>query len=670
MTQQTPELVLESDPGAQANLLPRRPPRAGKVVHRFAREPGAVLGVLWIVTVATLAAFAPLVVSHGPNAQDLAHPFAGWSGTHWLGTDDLGRDVFARLVYGARISLRVSFEVVGLALVVAIPLGVVAGYVGGAVDYLLMRLVDIGLSFPALVLALAVVSVLGGGVNNACYAIAVVMAPSLARVIRGQTLAVREEAFIEASRSIGSRPLAIMVRRIFPNVLSPLVIQVVLAMGGALLAEASLSFLGLGEQPPTPSWGSMLNEAYNTSLFTHPWAIVIPGAAIAATVLAYNAIGDGLAAAVNGSSRPRRRALRQRIREMSGPAHGLTPVEASPPARSTASDSHAAGGDCLEVSRLSVSVGLDGDTAVAVVEDVSLRVSAGEVVGLVGESGSGKSVTSLAIMRLLPAWTFRITSGSITASGRDLLKLNLKQMCKVRGGQVAMVFQDPMTSLNPAQTVGAQIAEAARLHLPLSKSAAAQRAVDLLERVGIADPAGRARSYPHELSGGMRQRVMIAIALAGEPRFLIADEPTTALDVTVQAQILELLLDLSKREGLGILLVTHDLGVVNEACDRVAVMYAGQIVETGETSVVFAIPQHPYTAGLLAASREVGADEDLAAIPGQVPTAGEQPTGCRFHPRCEFAVDQCRTDDQLLTIAAERSVRCIRASDLTLKGVR
>jgi oligopeptide/dipeptide ABC transporter ATP-binding protein len=292
------------------------------------------------------------------------------------------------------------------------------------------------------------------------------------------------------------------------------------------------------------------------------------------------------------------------------------------------------------------------------VDGVSFGVDRGEVLGVVGESGSGKSVTALSIMRLVQE-PGRIAAGSqILFNGKDLLSLSEKEMRGVRGNDIAMIFQEPMTSLNPVFPIGDQISESLRLHRGLSRAEARKRAVDLLQLVGIPVPDRRVDEYPHQLSGGMRQRVMIAMALANEPDLLIADEPTTALDVTIQAQILELLLELREQTGTGIILITHDLGVVAEVCDRVVVMYAGQVVETGPVEAIFARPEHPYTQGLLAAvPRPDQRGGRLAVIPGVVPPPTRWPHGCRFRPRCPYAWDRCHEQPGLLDAGSQRA-RC------------
>jgi peptide/nickel transport system permease protein len=627
-------------------------------VRRFLSRAGTLAALGWLFVVIVAAVFGSQLAPRDPIAQDLLHPNAGISGSHWLGTDDLGRDVSSRLIDGAHVSMQVTFEVVGIALVAALVIGLIAGYWGGAADYLLMRLMDAGLAFPPLVLALAVVAVLGTGVNNAAFALALVFIPGFARFIRGQTLAIREEAFVEASRSIGSPAPRIVIVRVLPNVMTALVVQIALSLGAALLAESALSFLGLGVQPPEASWGSMLREAYDTSLFTNPWALVPPGLCIALTVLAFNTIGDGLRDAMTGVAPSRKRKRRVRQRGLTTVARAL---EATPPATGRPA--------LLEVRGLTVEMDTDAGP-VTVVEDVSFDVEAGRIVGLLGESGCGKTVTSMAILRLLSTPPAHIVGGAIRLDGGDLLATDFDEMRKIRGRDIAMVFQDPLASLDPAFTIGHQMCEAIRLHERVSKAAARARAAELLARVHIPDPEHRLRAYPHQLSGGMRQRVMIAMALACHPRLLIADEPTTALDVTIQAQIVDLLRELREAENLAVLFVTHDLELVSEFCDEINVMYAGQIVEHGDTATVFRAPRHPYTSALLASTPGVRSTATTSALRGHVPPAGQLPSGCRFHPRCELAVDACRSGAVALEELGERRrCRCVRQAELSLPGV-
>jgi peptide/nickel transport system ATP-binding protein len=300
------------------------------------------------------------------------------------------------------------------------------------------------------------------------------------------------------------------------------------------------------------------------------------------------------------------------------------------------------------------------------VDEVSFELAEGEVMGLVGESGSGKTVTCRALIRLLPSRRARITRGVVRVDGLDLMTLPERAMQRVRGGRIGMIFQNPMTHLDPIMTIGEQIGESLRFHKGITRRDAAGRAVELLRQVGIPDPALRSRSYPHSLSGGMRQRAMIAIALAGEPRILIADEPTTALDVTVQAQILRLLLDLRDRAGLSIILITHDLGVVAETCETVAVMYAGRIVERAAKRALLRAPLHPYSQGLIRSQPGAGAPlAELPSIPGQPPSLADLPQGCRFHPRCAYVIPRCREiRPPLADAGAGRRSACLRWQEL------
>lgn len=303
-----------------------------------------------------------------------------------------------------------------------------------------------------------------------------------------------------------------------------------------------------------------------------------------------------------------------------------------------------------------------------VLQDVSFDVAAGQLVGLVGESGSGKSVTCSSVLRLLPPRQSRTVAGRIRFQGRDLLNMPSRELEAVRGNDIAMIFQEPMTSLNPVFTVGDQIAEVVRRHRRVNRKAATARAVEVLDLVGIPDAARRIRQYPHEFSGGMRQRVMIAMALACEPKLLIADEPTTALDVTIQAQVLDLIREMAGRFGMGVLFVTHDLGVVADLCTEVVVMYAGQVVERARTEPLYATPRHPYTAGLLRSVPDVGGRSEMHTIAGSPPPPGSIPVGCRFAPRCPHRADECAADVPLLAVGDDRTARCARVTDLILEG--
>jgi len=303
---------------------------------------------------------------------------------------------------------------------------------------------------------------------------------------------------------------------------------------------------------------------------------------------------------------------------------------------------------------------------ISAIEDISFDLNAGEILGIVGESGSGKSVTALTIMGLLPEPPARIAAGSVRFAGEELTTASPNRMEKIRGAGISMVFQEPMTSLNPVFTIGEQIMETVRAHERMSASAQRERAIEMLDRVGIASATKRLNDYPHQLSGGQRQRVMIAMSLACRPKLLIADEPTTALDVTIQAQVLDLLMDLRDELGMAIMIITHNMGVIAEVADRVLVMYAGRIVEQSPVADLFDAPQHPYTKGLLACVPTLQQDRHrLIAIPGSLPEPARRPPGCRFAPRCSYRIEACRTAIPPLVMQREdRAVACIRADEL------
>ncbi len=645
------------EPTGQGPLATRVVGPYRRALRRLSRNWGAMVALSVLVVMILAAIFAPLVTSYEPTTL-LDLPWQGASKAHWLGTDDIGRDNFSRLVYSGRIELRAAFQVVLFVLLLSVPIGLASGTIGGKVDFLIMRTMEAVSSFPPLILALAIAGILGPGLTNLMIATTIVFIPPFVRLIRAQALAVSGETFIEASRSIGTPTFKIMLRRVLPNLASALIVQTSVALGSVALISAALGFLGLGPSAPTPTWGGMVRKAFEV-LTTNPNQILPAGVAIAVCVLCFNVVGDGLRDAL-GLGLPRNergRRLRTRL--------GTTLVTAEP--RDVVATSHA-GPALLSVRDLRITFSTE-QGSVEVVDGVSFDVKPGQVVGLVGESGSGKTMTSLAIMRLIPSPPGRITGGSVTFDGRELLDLTAKELRTLRGDGIAMIFQDPQSSLNPSFTIGNQLVEALRLHRNVSKTEASTRSIELLDQVGIPDPAARMKDYPHHLSGGMRQRVMIAMALTCEPRLLIADEPTTALDVTVQAQILELLKKLGRELGMSIIFVTHDLGVVADICDEVVVLYAGQVVEQADVRTLFSAPAHPYTSVLLEAiPQETEAGQRLVSIPGVVPPAGHMPTGCRFAPRCQHAQPSCSVQSIELERSNGRAVRCLRADELSLKG--
>jgi peptide/nickel transport system permease protein len=601
-------------PGTQAG------PARGR---RLIRRPLALAALTFLVALLVSVLAAPLIAPYSPTAQDLHHVFAGPGGAHLLGTDNLGRDVLSRLLYGGRVSFAGAGEAVATFLVLGAPAGLAAGYLGGWPEAAVVRLADVVLAIPVIITLLVVLSVFGTDEPAAMVTLGVLSAPGLMRVVRGASLAIRPELYLTAARVTGLSHAQVLRRHVLPRVTGPVIVQASLFAGVALLTETGLGFLGLGVQDPAPSWGGMVADASGV-ISQDPWLLLPSGGLIGLTVLAFGLVGDA-------------------ARDLSQHAPDARPgrrASAGPASNRSAAAFSSSNGALLAVRDLSVSfTSATGDTTV--VDDISFDIEPGESVGLVGESGSGKTVTAWAILGLLPGGG-RVSAGSCRWSGRELVGLPRRDYEKIRGSQIAMISQETIASLDPNFTIGSQIRQVVRRHQRVSRAEARRRAVDLLERVDIPDPAGTAGRYPHELSGGMAQRACIASALAAGPQLLIADEPTAALDVTVQADILDLLRGLQRDSGMAVLLVTHDWGVVADLCQRAVVMYAGQVVESTTVPRMFAQPLHPYTSALLRSNPHAAPAGDLLPfIPGAAPAASNWPSGCRFHPRCTFATPEC-----------------------------
>ncbi|WP_369370606.1 dipeptide ABC transporter ATP-binding protein [Promicromonospora sp. Populi] len=549
---------------------------------------GAVLVGLVLVTALVSLVWTPYDPRHA-GAERLLPPGA----EHWFGTDRFGRDVLSQVMAGAKITLLVGLVAVGIAAVVGVPLGVLAGMRGGRLGLLLMRGSDILLAFPGLLLAIVLGAVYGAGTVTAMVALGIGSIPAFARVARSGTLQVMRSDYVLAARAANRGELAIATRHVLPNIAGTVLVQCSVNFAIAVLAEAGLSFLGLGTPPPTPSWGRMLQESQQF-LGIADYLAIVPGVAIAVAVLGFNLLGDGLrdvfdprlSAASPGSL----------VSAPSGPAAGSEPRRASSSAEpSPVPTAEPVAPPALDLRDLTIRT----DSGRALVDGVSLQVAPGERVGLIGESGSGKTMTALAALGILPDGV--VASGHVGLAGvpGNLLDRGERALARLRGREISMVFQEPMTALNPLMRVGHQVAEAMTVH-GTTHRAAAERATVLLAEVGL--PDGAARRYPHELSGGQRQRVVLAMALANDPAVLVADEPTTALDVTVQRQVLDLIVGLVHDRGAGLLFITHDLAVVSQVCERVVVLLDGVVVEEGPVAEVFAHPQHAYTKHLLAAS--------------------------------------------------------------------
>jgi peptide/nickel transport system permease protein len=570
------------------------------VIWRRLRRPEVVVGLVLVAALVACALFAEWIAPHNPTRMAPAVKYLppswleGGNPRYLLGTDQLGRDVLSRLIHGARTSLLIAFSAVALATAFGVTMGLIAGYFRGWADTVITRLADIQLAFPFILLALAILSVTE---TKSALTIIIVLAVAdwviHARVIRGRVLVEREKEYVRSARALGASDWRILFLYVLPAVLPTAIVIAMIELAVLMLVESILSFIGLGIDPPAISWGTALADG-RRSIANAWWMLVFPGFAIFLAVLAINLLADGLADILD----PRLK-LAGSVRRV------LRRKRTAAPATTTTESSTA---PLLEVDNLHVEFPLDDGATVKAVEDVSFTLQPGERLGIVGESGSGKSVTAMTIMGLLDL-PGRVTAGAVRFKGRDLLTLSESELNAVRGRGMAMIFQDASTALNPVFRIGWQIEEAIMLHQKVGRDEARQRALESLRLVNIAEPERVAVCYPFEVSGGMQQRAMIAIAISCRPDLLIADEPTTALDVTTQAQILRELDALISELGTGIILISHDLGVVAEFTDRVIVMRDGKVVESGPTARVVAEPQHPYTQMLLAAVRKLEGED-------------------------------------------------------------
>ncbi|MEU2670537.1 dipeptide/oligopeptide/nickel ABC transporter permease/ATP-binding protein [Streptomyces sp. NPDC007164] len=601
------------------------------------------LGVLIVVVLG--AVLAPLFTQ---DPLTTGTPVQAPDGAHWFGTDRAGRDVFARVVHGSRYSLVIGLGATAVALIAGALLGSVAATSRRLGDESVMRTLDVVMSFPPIALAAVLVAVFGTSVPVIIFTIAFVYTPSLARVVRANVLSQYGEDYVAAEKVIGARRGYIVLRHVAVNCMAPVMVFATVMVAEAIIFEASLSFIGAGVQDPAPSWGSVLAYGRQILLAGGWWATFFPGLALLITVLALNILSEGL---TDASAAPRS------AKAVADPtaATAPDPVETASSVDVDAALTRLA--ERIDATEPTITPVRDDAVELLVVRDLSIRfpdrygqipvvdslnftVHEGETLGLVGESGCGKSITSLAVMGLL-ARNAEV-GGEILYRGRNLLDLSPRERRALMGPEIAMVYQDALSSLNPSVLVGTQLRQ-------LTSRGGTKTPAELLELVGLA-PERTLRSYPHELSGGQRQRVLIAMALSRDPRLLIADEPTTALDVTVQAQVVELLVELRDELGFAMVLVSHDLALVGDLSHRVAVMYAGRLAEIGATRSVLTGPTHHYSRGLLGSvvSLEAGADR-LHQIPGIVPAPQGFGIGCRFASRCDAATDLCRTTAPELT---------------------
>jgi peptide/nickel transport system permease protein len=621
---------------------------------RLVRRPGAVAALAFLGVLTFAVIFADVVAPINPLTQDLAGARELPSAAHWLGTDGFGRDIYSRLVHGGGSTLGGALLAAVVAMTIGIPLGMLGGYFRGWVDTVVSRFADVFQALPTIVILMAVIGAFGNNNTVAMVALGVAMCEGFIRLARAMTLQVRRELYVDAASVAGITSGSILVRHVFPNIRGPLLVQLSITAGAALLIQAGLGFLGLGTPPPAPSWGGMIDEASDL-IYLHPWLLVPTGAIMILSILSFNVLGDALA-----SDRPGGSFAGIRL-----PWSKPLPVAEQPVAKTEvlAADPKAV----VSVRGLTVSF-TDRSSTFAVVQNVSFDVMPGEALGIVGESGCGKSVTAKALLGLI-APGGKITGGQVTINGTDVVGLNNRELRKVRGTTIALVSQEPMVALDPTFTIGAQLRESIAHHTGRKGRELNDRALELLRLVGMPDPAQAAASYTFQVSGGMAQRAAIALALTGEPDVLVADEPTTALDVTVQAEILDLLRNLRQELGLAVIIVTHDLGVIADLCDRAVVMYAGQIIEQGSVDTLLTTPTHPYTRALLASMPAHAIPGlPLDAISGTVPAPRDWPEGCRFAPRCAFATDACRSEPVPIFAQHGGLSRCIRVDEVLARS--
>ncbi|MEU1165765.1 dipeptide/oligopeptide/nickel ABC transporter permease/ATP-binding protein [Streptomyces sp. NPDC005921] len=552
--------------------------RRRSTLRRLLRDPQAIGSASLLVVIVLLGLLAPVLTDHGANQANLDAVNAGL-GDHGylLGGDKSGRDIFARLLFSINTSTVSALIGASIALTIGITSGLIGGYFGRRVRGITEWLSSLIMTFPGLLLLIILMPVTKGDYRATMVVFGVLLSPGIYRLVRNLVLGVKNELYVDAARVSGLPDRRILRRHVFTVVRGPVIIATAFLAGSSIAVQSGLAFLGVGSST-VPSFGAMISEGF-TNLYEEPlqflWPSLVLGMITASLVLLGNSLRDALE-----GGRPQ-------------PSRIVTATAYRPPPAT-----EHAGSALLTVDDLAIAYPTPNGELKEVVSGVTLTVAAGETLGLVGESGSGKTQTAFAALGVLPAEAV-VTRGSIRLDGRELLGLSERELRAVRGTSIAYVPQEPMSNLDPSCTVGSQLVEGVRAATPMSRREARERVLALLARVGIPDPERTFRSYPHQISGGMAQRVLIAGAVASRPLLLIADEPTTALDVTVQAEILDLLRDLQKDLNMAVLLVTHNFGVVADICGRVAVMREGTVVETGVAEELFAVPRHPYTRQLL-----------------------------------------------------------------------
>lgn len=557
------------------------------LLRRVLRNPMGLISAIVIVAFVGVALAAPLLAPFDPSATkpELTNASAG-TGEYLLGGDSAGRDILSRLLWGARGTLVACVLVLSVSLVIGVTAGLFAGYYRGVVETVADWVADAILALPGVVLLIAMYAVIGPNILLAMAIYGALISPIFYRLVRGVVASIRTELYIDAAKVSGLGDLRILFRHVLRAVRSPIIIQSAFMLGTAVGIQAALEFLGLGN-PGDPSWGGMLEVAFR-NIFVSLNAVIWPAAAITLLVLAFVLLGNALRDGLEPASK--KAVLKKRLRRELATA------------RSESSEAER-GEALLSVRGLKIGYPTSASDYREVVKGVDLEVQRQEILGLVGESGSGKSQTAFSILGVLPENAV-LAGGSITFDGRGIFGRE-DELKKLRGRRISYIPQEPMTNLDPSLTIGKQLVLTLKAVQDISRSEAEKKFLSLLDQVGIPDPAAVMKKYPHEVSGGMAQRILIAGAIAAEPELIIADEPTTALDVTVQAEVLDLIRGLRDERGLSVILVTHDLGVVSDVCDRVAVMKQGQIVETADASTFLSGPEHEYSKSLLASASKL-----------------------------------------------------------------
>ncbi len=552
---------------------------------RIIRNKLALLGSIMLFMLLILIMITPFLNLNDPNSINTSDRFSlPLTNNYLLGADHLGRDILSIVMWGTRLSLAVGFSAALIAAILGTFIGIIAGYFGGFFDNILMRSVDVLMAFPYVLLALAIVAVMGPGLFNSLVAVAIVNIPFFARNVRGISLAYANSDFMIAAKISGRGTFSCIIFELLPNLMPTIIVAFSTTIGWMILETAGLSFLGLGSQPPQADLGSMLGEG-RASLIVHSHNSLVPGLMILFIVMGFNLFGDGI-----------RDALDPKLSHGKlGRSKALTDLKKNYVFQELSSKSF------LEVKNLSTKF-IRNNKEIKAISNINFSIQKGECLAIVGESGSGKSVTALSITRLVASPPGVITEGLINYKGSDLLNVNLKSMQGIRGKKISYIFQDPQSTLHPLQKVGSQISEIIINHKRINKINLKKEVLKLLSDVKIIDPERVINLYPHQLSGGMRQRIGIAMAIANKPDIIIADEPTTALDVTVQAKILNIINSLKKEFNLSIIFISHDINVVSKISDNIIVMFNGEIVEFGKTEKILNSPKNKYTQKLIKTS--------------------------------------------------------------------